>query len=65
MSMLGHVDPYDDTVFNRTQMRAVTPELEALAAGSPPEVAQAASDVLALVAQVDEKPHRYLVFNGD
>lgn len=65
MPMLGHVDQYDDTVFNRAQMRAVTPELTMLAADSPPEVTQAASDLLALAAQVEQKPHRYLIFNGD
>lgn len=27
LSMLGHVDQYDDTVFNASQMRVVKPEL--------------------------------------
>ena len=65
LPMLGHVDEYDDTVFNRAQMRAVTPELTALADESSLNLAEAASDLLSLAAQVERRPHRYLVFNGD
>ena len=30
LPMLGYVDPYDDTWFNKSQMRLLVPELEAL-----------------------------------
>jgi len=63
--MLGCVDPHDDTVFNRAQLRLVVPELQALAADSPRAEAEAAQEVLALTVLVDREPHRYLLFTGD
>ncbi|MFJ9432517.1 hypothetical protein ACIRQY_23055 [Streptomyces sp. NPDC101490] len=65
LPMLGYVHPYDDTVFNRSQLRALAPELRALANGSAAEEAEAVHEILALAAQVERKAHRYLVFNGD
>ncbi|MGA4855557.1 hypothetical protein ACPCAB_02635 [Streptomyces koyangensis] len=55
--MLGHVDPCDDTVFNRSQLRVLVPELRALVDGSAAEEAEAAREILALTAQVQRKPH--------
>jgi hypothetical protein len=63
--MLGCVDPHDDTVFNRAQLRLVVPELQALAQDSPQAEAEAAQEILALTALVDRKPHRFLQFIGD
>ncbi|MEY6565634.1 hypothetical protein ACWEJQ_01015 [Streptomyces albidoflavus] len=63
--MLGHVDPYDDTWFNTSQMRVVVPELEALMNSASPPEAEAAAEVLALAEELRHKPHRYLVFVGD
>ncbi|AJE83220.1 hypothetical protein SLNWT_2844 [Streptomyces albus] len=63
--MLGYVDPCDDTVFNRSQLRVLTPELQALADGSTAEEAEAVREILALATRVERKAHRYLVFNGD
>ncbi|MEU5153169.1 hypothetical protein [Glycomyces sp. NPDC021274] len=65
LSLLGCVDPYDDTTFNRAQLKLLIPELEALAEDSNGDVADAARELLALTALVDRKPHRYLIFIGD
>ncbi|MFJ4910663.1 hypothetical protein ACIQCR_34860 [Streptomyces sp. NPDC093249] len=61
---IGNVDKYDDTVFNRSQMRLVIPELTQLSLSTTP-VAEAAEEVLALARTIERKNHRYLVFNGD
>ncbi|MFJ9618389.1 hypothetical protein [Streptomyces noursei] len=65
LALLGYVDPHDDTVFNRSQLRGLVPELRALADDSVAEEAEAVHEILALTAQVERKAHRYLVFNGD
>ncbi|GFE16778.1 hypothetical protein Sgleb_48250 [Streptomyces glebosus] len=65
LPLLGFVDPYDDSVFNRSQLRGLVPELRALAEDAAAEEAEAVQEILALVAQVERKAHRYLVFNGD
>lgn len=65
LPMLGNVDPYDDTRFNRMQMSLVVPELRMLADSAPEGAAGAAQELLALTELVDAKPHRYLVFIGD
>ncbi|MGN3957847.1 hypothetical protein ACGV4K_22475 [Streptomyces sp. WAC8370] len=65
LPMLGYVDPCDDTVFNRSQLKVLIPELRALANGSVAEEAEAVHEILVLTTQVERKAHRYLVFNGD
>ncbi|RII06959.1 hypothetical protein DSC45_34595 [Streptomyces sp. YIM 130001] len=65
LPLLGLIDPYDDTVFNCSQLRALIPELRALANDSAADEAEAVRGILALTAQVERQPHRYLVFNGD
>ncbi|WP_326708049.1 hypothetical protein OG758_00415 [Streptomyces sp. NBC_01474] len=65
LPMLGYVDPYDDTWFNKSQMRLVVPELEALMNSASAPEAEAAAEVLALAEQLEPKPHRYLIFVGD
>ncbi len=65
MPMLGHVDPHDDTWFNKSQMRLVVPELNALLEAAPAAEAEAANELLTLAAHLERKPHRYLIFNGD
>lgn len=62
---IGYIDRYDDTVFNRSQMRLVIPELAQLGMSAPAAVAGAAEEVLALARIVQRLSHRYLVFNGD
>jgi hypothetical protein len=63
--MLGNVDPYDDTRFNRMQMGLIVPELQAIIDSAPNGVADAARELLLMTDLVDRKPHRYLVFIGD
>jgi hypothetical protein len=65
LPMLGLVDDCDDTVFNRSQMRLVVAELRRLAEETPGRPAEAARRVLDLTTQVERRPQRYLVFNGD
>ncbi|WP_405651391.1 hypothetical protein OG581_12555 [Streptomyces sp. NBC_01386] len=65
LPLLGCVDPYDDTMFNRSQLKVLVPELGVLADGSTADEAEAVHEILALTAQVERKAHRYLVFNGD
>ncbi|MCX5174366.1 hypothetical protein OG523_00655 [Streptomyces virginiae] len=64
LPVLGCVDPCDDTVFDRSQLRVLIPDLRALADSSAAEEAEAVHEVLALTVQVERKAHRYLVFNG-
>lgn len=65
LPMLGYVDPYDDTWFNRSQMRLVIPELRSLLESASGVEAEAAHELVELAVQLDLKPHRYLIFNGD
>jgi hypothetical protein len=65
LPMLGYVDPYDDTWFNKSQMRLLVPELNALIDSTPAPEAEAAAEVLTLAELLERKPHRYLVFVGD
>jgi len=64
LPLLGNVDEYDDTVFNRQQLRVVIGELDQIArtsSGLDPQL----QELDGMVARVQERPHRYLVFNGD
>ncbi|NRQ32618.1 hypothetical protein HII36_12330 [Nonomuraea sp. NN258] len=64
LSYLGKVDPYDDTVFNRTQAQTLVKELDVIRRMRGED----SLDILELrrlLAIVDERPHRYLVFDGD
>jgi hypothetical protein len=63
MPMLGGVDEYDDTYFNKSQMRLVIPELEELAAASPPTEATMATRLLDLARKVSN--HDQMIFFGD
>jgi hypothetical protein len=65
MPMLGNVDQYDDTRFNRMQMKLVSSELLMLASTQSGDGLDAVEELLALVELVKERPHRYLVFVGD
>jgi hypothetical protein len=65
LPMIGYVDPYDDTVFNRSQMRLVVPELHRLTEESSDDEAQAALEIIDLTSRIERKPHLYLLFNGD
>ena len=64
LPMLGAVDPYDDTRFNRLQVQTVRNELRQLA-DLTEDVTAAACELLSLVDLVDLRPHRYLILVGD
>jgi hypothetical protein len=63
--LFGCIDPCDDTVFNRSQMRLVVPEVQRLADQAPHDEAQAVEEILELCRLVERRPHRYLIFNDD
>ncbi|KAB2347282.1 hypothetical protein [Actinomadura rudentiformis] len=65
LPLLGHVDRYDNTTFNRLQMKPVLAELDQIAADASPDEREAVREIVALIQQCERKPHRYLVFNGD
>ena len=65
LPMFGYVDPFDDTWFNRSQMRLVIPELRSLLEIATEMEAEAARELVELAVHLDLKPHRYLIFNGD
>jgi glutamate synthase domain-containing protein 1 len=65
LPMLGNVDRYDDTRFNRMQVEVVGEELRQLIDSAEGDVVAAARELLAMVDLVDLKPHRYLIFIGD
>ncbi|GEL98528.1 hypothetical protein CTE05_20750 [Cellulomonas terrae] len=63
LPFLANVDEYDDTVFNRMQAAVVADELHELShrgLGGP-----IFDEVLQMIGRTQERPHRYLVFNGD
>ncbi|GGV45355.1 hypothetical protein GCM10010495_73610 [Kitasatospora herbaricolor] len=64
LPMLCHVDPYDDTWFDKSQMRLLAPELEALIDSASAPEAEAAAEVLDLAEQLEHEPHRYLILIG-
>jgi len=65
LPLLGCVDPFDDTVFNRAQLSLLLPELARLSAAAPPDEADAAYEITRLARHLQQRPHRYLVFAGD
>ena len=64
LPLLASVDVYDDTRFNRRQSTRLAHELGALA-GRQDELAEAIASLKAAIDVVGERPHRYLMFNGD
>jgi hypothetical protein len=65
LPLLGDVDHYDTTVFNQSQMPRLQRELEWLLPRVELDEQGAISALLELAVLVGDKPHRYLVFNGD
>jgi hypothetical protein len=63
LPLLGIVDEYDDTIFNGMQVSVVVRELGALAGDDA--LKPALEELEAMAGVVQERPHRYLVFNGD
>lgn len=63
--MIRFVDAEGATTFNRLQLEAVLPELEAFAAAAAPEVKPFAARVVRLARKAAAEPHLYLRFLGD
>src|SRR4051812_46241254 len=63
--LVGHVDLYDDTIFNRLQIRALLAELNSLISSLEGGELVAAMELVDLAAVACERPHRYLVISGD
>ena len=63
LPLLGSVDEYDDTVFNRSQVALVLEELDRLELSA--DLEHARSELILMAGGVQQRPHRYLVFNGD
>ena len=63
---LRFIDPYGDTTFNRHQMAALIPELEAVVAGAgEAAVRERGRAVLRLAQSCRDGVHLYLKFVGD
>lgn len=65
LPLLGGVDPYDNTIFNGLQVAGVQRELQTLRLRGPEEFEEVIDEINRLIGLVTQKPHRYLVFNGD
>ncbi|WP_157803635.1 hypothetical protein [Luteimicrobium subarcticum] len=63
LPFLAGVDEYDDTIFNRRQTHTVALELVELREMT--EIRNQVEDIEAAIGIVQQRPHRYLVFNGD
>ncbi|WP_433615924.1 hypothetical protein ACQP2P_13150 [Dactylosporangium sp. CA-139114] len=63
--MLAHVDPYGNTIFNRTQMSAVLEELATIQPELDGVALSTARALGVLIATHGHRPHRYLWFIGD
>lgn len=63
LPFLGHVDEYDDTVFNRLQLSVLIEEIDHIRLNEGES--HALEELARLVSDVRERPHRYLVFSGD
>ncbi|MFC5175647.1 hypothetical protein [Nocardioides taihuensis] len=63
LPLLTSVDVYDDTRFNRRQSERLVSEVDALSGQRDLTPAIAALQVA--ISLVGERPHRYLMFNGD
>jgi hypothetical protein len=65
LPLLSGVDPYDNTVFNRLQVRDVRAELDSLRDAGDFEDLVLWTELVELIELVNAKPHRYLLFSGD
>lgn len=66
--MLGHVDPYGNTIYNRGQMETLMVELDRLRTSlfsRNDDMFDSLEQVLRLCENGIRRPHRYLWFVGD
>ncbi|MEV8378124.1 hypothetical protein AB0P21_35625 [Kribbella sp. NPDC056861] len=63
--ILGHVDPYGDTILNRLQVESLLGEIDALRGNGDVIPKTFAEDLIGLCDKCLSKPHRFLWFIGD
>ncbi|OLR91248.1 hypothetical protein BJP25_26615 [Actinokineospora bangkokensis] len=63
--MAGHIDPYDDTVFNRVQLGVLVEEFEQLGELCDAEQVEALRELIGLARVAMGKVHATLLFSGD
>lgn len=64
--LVRYIDEYGDTYFNSLQVHDFLAEIEAMyPLVASPVIANSLSDLSRLARLVIERPHRFLVFEGD
>lgn len=64
-SLLQHVDPYGDTVFNRPQMEAFLPDWRRLVSECGAQQSSEVAAVESMALRCRDEVHLYLRFRGD
>jgi hypothetical protein len=63
--LVRYIDEYGDTYFNSLQVRDFLAEIEAMRPAGSPVIASSFAELSRLARLVIEKPHRFLMFEGD
>ena len=63
--ILGHIDPYGDTVLNSMQVRSLLEELDRLGPDDKMIPAQFRASIAVLCEKCLARPHRFLWFIGE
>jgi hypothetical protein len=63
--ILGHLDPYGDTILNRMQVRTLLEELDRLGPDNRVMPAQFRASMVELCEKCLARPHRFLWFIGE
>lgn len=63
--LLRHVDPEGTTTFNRLQLAAVIPELQALEKAVAADLKPRVARLIKLARRAESEPHLFLRFLGD
>lgn len=65
LTVMGFIDPYGDTLFNRLQVPMLLADIERAAMSADEEARALLDTVAALASRVTTEPHLYLRFIGD
>ena len=63
--ILGHLDPYGDTILNRMQVRTLLDEIDRLGSDAKLIPPQFQESIVELCKKCLAKPHRFLWFIGE
>ncbi len=63
--MLGHLDPYGDTILNRMQVKTLIDEISLIRAQGQVINEGFAEDLIALCKECLSRPHRFIWFIGE